>query len=185
MPPRSSPCVSSSERALLRRARAERAGEPAPKGRARLGSARAQLDDAAEGIRAVGDRAGAARDLDALERRRVDEGRARADAPLGRDPRAVDQHERAARRPARARPSPPPGPRRWSRCPPRSRGPARRAPAAGREDRPRAPTSRRWRAPDSSDGAEPATIVTDSSSAGVISSRHGPSDSVSTRIGFT
>ena len=95
-PPRSNPRVSSSA--------ARCCGVPAPaapvkrppSGDARLGAPGAELHDAAEGVGAVGDRARAARDLDALERGGIEVGRARADAPLGGDARAVDEDERAA-----------------------------------------------------------------------------------------
>ena len=82
--------------ALLRRAGAERALEVAAEGRARPGAARAHLDDAPEGIRAVAHGPRPAGDLDRLQHHRVHVGRARPGPSLGGDPRSVEQDERPA-----------------------------------------------------------------------------------------
>ena len=66
---------------------------PGQRGRG-IDAPRARVDDAAEGVRTVGHRPGPARDLDAVEDERVQERRARPDAPVAGHACAVEQDER-------------------------------------------------------------------------------------------
>ena len=84
--------------AALRHARADGAGDPCPQRTVRLRATRADRDDAAERIGAVGDRPRTARHVDAFDDRGIEERGARAHAALGGDAAAIDQEQRAAAR---------------------------------------------------------------------------------------